>query len=433
MQQLDPSGLSRREVLARGGLGLALAALPLGALEARAWAGDYPAITALLEGLIKEGKLPGLVASVGLGHGAPHFVSRGTLAFDSKAPMGPDSLFRIYSMTKVVTGMAAMQLIAEGKLKLDQPIAEFLPRFARMQVLASPDAPLDQVHPASTPITVRQLVTHTAGLGYTIVQTGPIQKAYLAAGLTAGQASRQPLPGQELPIFAPGLAAFADRLAELPLVFEPGTQYSYSVGLDLMGRIIEVVSGMPFDRYLHQTIFAPCGMRDTAFWVPAAKVARLTTTYGIQDGKILTLDPGASSIYLDPPPSPFGGGGLVSTPRDYDRFMAMLVAGGKAGRHRVLAAQAVALGGSNLFPATANTKGTWLEGAGHGAGAQLGLGAKAGVLGWSGAAGTVFRIDLKRGIRVAIYSQHMPTSAYELYDKFPKAAGSDLGAPQLAI
>jgi hypothetical protein len=111
----------------------------------------------------------------------------------------------------------------------------------------------------------------------------------------------------------------------------------------------------------------------------------------------------------------------------------MLVAGGLSGRHRVLSASAVALGSSNLLPATAATKGTWMEGAGHGAGAQLGLGDKSGVLGWSGAASTVYRIDLKRGIRVAIYSQNMPTNVYELYDKFPKAAGSDLGAPQLAI
>lgn len=432
MQQLDPSGLSRREVLARGGLGLALAALPLGVLEARARAGDYPAITALLEGLIKEGKLPGLVASVGLGRSAPRFVSRGTLAFDSKAPMGPDSLFRIYSMTKVVTGMAAMQLIAEGKLKLDQPIAEFLPRFARMQVLASPDAPLDQVRPAKAPITVRQLLTHTAGLGYAVVQTGPIQKAFLKAGLNGGLASRQPSDQGPL-VYPSSLAEFADRLAEMPLVYEPGTQWSYSAAQDLLGRVIEVVSGMPFERYLWTRFFGPCGMSNTAFHGPAAKVARLTTNYVVKDGELIPVDPGATSIFLDPPPLPFGGSGLISTARDFDRFMAMLVAGGKAGGKRVMNPLAVTLGTSNLLPPGAATKGTWLEGAGHGAGAQLGLGAKAGVLGWSGAAGTVFRIDLKRGIRVAIYSQHMPTSAYELYDKFPKAAGSDLGAPQLAI
>lgn len=429
-------GLGRREVLLRGGgmgVGLGLAGLPLEALQARAAQRDLPAIRGLITGLVDSGKLPGLVASVALGHDAPQFYSHGTLAFDSKVPVGPDSLFRIYSMTKVVTGMAAMHLIEQGKLRLDQPVADILPKFAKMQVLDSVDAPIDQVHSAQTQMTIRQLLTHTAGLGYTIVQTGPIQKAYLAAGLSGGRASRQPLPGEVRTPSAPSLAAFADRLADLPLVYEPGSQWSYSVGLDLLGRVIEVVSGMLFERFLQQTFFDPCGMRDTAFQVQAAKAARLTSNYGIKDGKAQLIDPGPDSVFLDPPLVPSGGGGLVSTPRDYDRFMAMLVAGGRSGRHRVISARAVALGGSNILPPGAATKGTWMEGAGHGAGAQLGLGEKVGVLGWSGAAATVFRIDMKRGIRVAIYSQHMPTSAYELYDKFPKAAGSDLKAPQLAI
>lgn len=427
------SGLSRRDLLVGGGIGLGLAALPLDALQARAKQMDLPAIHGLIAGLVDSGKLPGLVASVAIGKGAPQFVSHGTLAFDSKVPVGPDSLFRIYSMTKIIAGMAAVHLIERGKLRLDQPVADILPKFAKMQVLDSVDAPIDRVHLAKSQMTIRQLLTHTAGLGYPIVQTGPIQKAYIEAGLASGRASRQLLPGEVRVPSAPNLAEFADRLANLPLVYEPGTQWSYSFAQDLLGRVIEVVSGMPFERFLQQTFFGPCGMRDTAFLVPKAKVARLTSNYGIKDGKAQLIDPGLDSIFLEPPAFPSGGGGLVSTPRDYDRFMAMLVAGGLSGRRRVISARAVALGGSNLLPPGAATKGTWMEGAGHGAGAQLGLGDKAGVLGWSGAAATVFRIDLKRGIRIAIYSQHMPTSAYELYDKFPKAAGSDLGAPQLAI
>ncbi|MFO1255900.1 MAG: serine hydrolase domain-containing protein [Sphingomonadaceae bacterium] len=423
--------LNRRELLLGGGIGLAALAMPQAL--ARTPAQHLPAVNALLDDLVRSGKLPGLVTSLASGPGAPRFVSRGRIAFDDRSPMTPDTLFRIYSMTKVVTGMAAVELIARGKLRLDQPVADVLPKFARMQVLVSPDAPVDQVHPAKAQITMRNLLTHTAGLGYTVVQTGPIRKAYLAAGLGGGQVSREPLPGEERSISAPGLAAFADRLAEMPLVYEPGTQWSYSLGLDLMGRVIEVVTGMPFDRYLRQTIFDPCGMVDTGFQVPARKASRLATNYGIKDGKLVPIDPGASSIYLDPPPMPWGGSGLVSSARDFDRFMAMVAGGGLSGRHRVLSVEAVALGTSNLLPPGAATRGTWMEGAGHGAGAQLGLGEKAGVLGWSGAAGTVFRIDCRRGIRAALYSQHMPTSAYALYDKFPKAAGSDLSAPQLAI
>lgn len=426
--------LNRRELLRRGGamgLGLGLAGLPLHAALAKAASGGFPAIEALLIDLVDSGKLPGAVAVVGLGTRPPTVITRGKLGFGSAAPMRDDTLFRIYSMTKVVTGMAAMQLIDRGRLRLDQPIADLLPKFARMQVQVTPDGPLDQVRPAQSQITVRHLLTHTAGLGYSITQKGPIAAAYAAAGLGGGRMSRIPLPGQLAQVYAPGLAVFADRLAELPLVYEPGTQWSYSVAQDLLGRVIEVASGKPFDRYLDETIFGPCGMADTAFQVPAAKAARLTDNHGIQNGKIFPIDPGSTSIFLDPPPTLFGGSGLVSTPIDFDRFLAMLVGGGRVGRQRVLERRAVQLGGSNLLPPGAKIAGTWVDGAGSGAGARVGVGAKAGVLNWSGAAGTVFHVDLVRGIRIACYVQYVPSEVYAIYDSFPFAASRDLAAPQL--
>jgi CubicO group peptidase (beta-lactamase class C family) len=426
--------LNRRELLRRGGamgLGLGLTGLPLDALLAKAAGGGLPAIEALLAGWVDSGKLPGAVAVVGRGMKPPTILARGMLGFGSAAPMQADTLFRIYSMTKLVTGMAAMELIDRGKLRLDQPIADFLPRFARTQVLLAPDGPLDQVRPAREPIIVRHLLTHTAGLGYTITQTGPIKQAYADAGLGAGQMTRKPEPGQSTAAHAPSLAAFADRLAEQPLVYEPGTQWSYSVSLDLLGRVIELASGKAFDRFLEETLFAPCGMVDTGFQVPAAKAARLADNHVVQDGKIFPIDPGASSIFLDAPPYPFGGSGLVSTPHDYDRFLTMLVGGGRLGRQRVLGRRAVRLGGSNLLPPGANIAGSFVDGAGNGAGARVGIGAKAGVVGWSGAAGTVYRVDLKRDIRIAFYAQYVPSEAYAIYDSFPLAAARDLAAPQL--
>jgi len=423
--------LSRRAALAGAGLGLA--ALPLQPLLARAAAQHFPAIEGLLAELVDGGKLPGLVATVGFGAAPPRIIARGKLAFGDAPVMSGDTLFRIYSMTKLVTGMAAMTLIERGKLKLDQPIADFLPKFAKMQVLLDPNGPLDRVRPASNPITVRQLMTHSAGLGYAIVQTGPIHRAYLDAGLGAGLISHNPPPGLAGAPPAPGLAAFADRLAELPLVYEPGTQWSYSVGLDLLGRVIELAAGMPFDRFVQQTILDPCAMHDTRFHALPADAARLATNYAVGKDRIDPLDPGASSIYLDPLPAPYGGSGLLSTPRDYDRFLTMLAGGGIYRGRRVLPARAVYHGGSNLLLPSVNIKGTWVEHGGQGAGAQVGVGDQAGVIGWSGAAGTVFRLDLRRGTRIAIYSQHMPTSAYELYDRFPKAAASDLKAPRLVI
>ena len=426
--------LNRRELLRRGGalgLGLGLTGLPLDALLAKAVTGGFPAIEALLVDLVDSGKLPGAVAVVGQGTRPPAVMKRGKLGFGSAAPMSGDSLFRIYSMTKLVTGMAAMELIDRGRLRLDQPIADLLPKFARMQVQVTPDGPLDQVRPAQSPITVRHLLTHTAGLGYTIIQKGPIMQAYAAAGLGGGRMTRNPPPGQPAPVDAPNLAAFADRLAELPLVYEPGTQWSYSVSLDLLGRIIEVASGQAFERYLQETIFGPCGMADTAFHVPAAKAARLADNHFVQGGKIVPIDPGAASIYLDPPSVPFGGSGLVSSPLDYDRFLTMLVGGGRLGRKRVLGRSAVRLGGSNLLPPGARIAGSYVDSAGNAAGARVGVGAKAGVLGWSGAAATVFRVDLRRRIRIACYVQYVPSDVYAVYDSFPLAASRDLAAPQL--
>src|SRR3546814_8297297 len=146
------------------------------------------------------------------------------------------TFWRLYSMTKPVTGMAAMLLIEEVRMALDQPIADFLPAFANMTVQNTPDGSITDVRPAKGPITVRQLLTHSAGLGYNIIQKGPIRDAYNAAGFLGGQVSRLPIPGFPPSSSAPCLAVFSDRLAHLTLVYEPGTRWSYSVGLDQVGR-----------------------------------------------------------------------------------------------------------------------------------------------------------------------------------------------------
>ena len=187
-------------------------------------------------------------------------------------------------MPKPITGMAAMILIDEGKLGLDQPIAELLPAYSNMMVQKTYDGSITDVVPAERPITVRQLLTHTAGLGYNIVQKGPIAAAYTEQGLIPGQVSRLPLPGLGRATAVKGLDVFADRLAKMPLVLQPGSKWSYSVGLDLMGRVIEVASGMKFDEFLRTRIFEPTGMTSTWFTVPESEIGRLTTNYGIMNG-----------------------------------------------------------------------------------------------------------------------------------------------------
>jgi CubicO group peptidase (beta-lactamase class C family) len=349
---------------------------------------------------------------------------RGALTIGQPTMAGPDSLYRIYSMTKPITGMAAMMLIDEGKLGLDQPIAELLPAYAKMRVLKNPSGPLEDTVAAERPITVRHLLTHTAGLGYNIVSKGPIKAAYERYGLLPGQVSRLSLPGFGDYQTIAGLDKFADGLARMPLVYQPGTKWSYSVSLDLLGRVIEVAAKQPFDRFLDQRIFKPCGMTSTWFRVPASEVDRLTTNYGILNGTPVPMDPARASIYLDPPAFPFGGAGLVSSPRDYDRFLMMLAGLGAIGGRRVMSERAVRLGTSNLLPAGVNTAGTFAAGSGFGAGGR----SSDGNFGWGGAAGTVAFVNVGTGLRGNLMTQYMPSEAWPVHSAFPAAVLKDLAA-----
>lgn len=428
--------LSRRSLLRSAGwlgAGLAGSALMPGRLLAQPTPEQmYPALTNLVYEYVASGKLAGAVAALGWGSNAPMQIARGTMAFDSATPVDLDSLYRIYSMTKPVTGMAAMMLVDEGKIGLDQPISDFLPKFAKMQVQVTPDGSITDLRPAQTAITLRHLLTHTAGLGYTIIQKGPIKDAYEAAGLVPARVSRLPIPVLGKVNTTPSLAEFADKLAEMPLVYEPGTKFSYSVSLDLVGRLIEVVSGQTFEAFLAERLFGPCGMASTVWQVSPAQAPRLTTNYFLHDGKADLLDPAASSAYLDPPAFAFGGAGLVSSPRDYDRFLMMLAGGGLIGSTRVMSEAAVRLGTSNLLPATVNLAGSWIENAGYGAGGRVGLGADAGTYGWSGAAGTIGFVNTRIGLRAGLYVQFMPSMALPLQEEFPKAVLTDISAMKKA-
>lgn len=432
--------LSRRSLLRSAGwlgAGLAGSALVPARLLAQPSAEEmYPSVTNLVYDYVSSGRLPGAVAALGWGNAPPAQIARGTMAFDSGVPVDLDSLYRIYSMTKPVTGMAAMMLVDEGRIGLDQPISDFLPRFAQMQVQVTPDGSITDLKPAQTAITLRHLLTHTAGLGYTITQKGPIKDAYEAAGLVPARVSRLPIPVLGNVHTVPSLAEFADKLAEMPLVYEPGTRFSYSVSLDLVGRLIEVISGKSFDAFLAERMFGPCGMASTVWQVSAAQAPRLTTNYYLHDGKADPLDPAATSAYLDPPAFAFGGAGLVSSPRDYDRFLMMLAGGGMiggaGGTGRVMSEAAVRLGTSNLLPPTADLAGSWLVGAGFGAGGRVGLGADAGTFGWSGAAGTIGFVNTRIGLRAGIYVQYMPSYGLPLGEEFPKSVLTDISAMKKA-
>ena len=420
--------LGRRELLRLGafaGIGAAL-------MPKLVWAAEQPAalpkVTEVIERWVGPGKFPGMVAALGLPGREPQFIARGSDSFIDLDAQGPDSLYRIYSMTKPITGMAAMLLIDEGKIRLDQPVADVLPKFAHMRVQKTYDGPITDVEAAQRPITMRHLITHTSGLGYSIIQQGPIKAAYEGAGLVPGRISRIPVPGLARGEAIDSLELFADGLAEMPLVYQPGTRWSYSVGLDLMGRVIEIVSGKPFDVFLGERLFEPLGMNSTFFQVPADQAGRLTTNFGAMGQMLVPIDPGATSIYLEKPPFPFGGAGLVSSPRDYDRFLHMLANYGELGGRRVMSEAAVRLGTSNLLPPGVAGPAMMAPKSDFGAGGRVGVGAEAGIFGWAGAAGTVGTVDMRRGIRSGIYVQFMPPNANTLLSDYQRALHADLMA-----
>ncbi len=415
----------RRDFLRMAGLGAAATMLPGAAWSVAAE--DYPTVRAQIDAYVAGRKAAGVVAAIGRGSAPADILAKGTLALGNTTPVDSDSLFRIYSMTKPVTGMAAMILIGEGKMTLDQPISDFLPEFKQMRVLTDPANSLDSV-PAKNAITVRHLLTHTAGLGYSIITKGPLLKAYMDNGITPGAVSRLPIPGFEPGAPVPDLKTFAERVAKLPLIAEPGTKWSYSISLDLLGRVIEVVSGMAFDAFLQTRLFDPLKMTSSYFQVPQSEVKRFTTNYAVFGGALIPIDPAAASVYLDKPAFAFGGAGLVCSARDYDRFLLMLLNGGELEGARVMAAETAALGMSNLLPAGVSTDGTFANGADFGAGGRVGRGAQAGSFGWGGAAGTVGFVDTRHKMRATGMIQYMPADAQGFQQDFAKWVVADLKA-----
>ncbi len=420
--------LSRRHVLGSAGLLGLFAAMP-GYARAMA-AGDFALIRRQVEDYVASKKVAGMIVSLGFGAQPAALIGAGNLALDIPVPVDANSLWRVYSMTKPVTGMAAMMLIEQGKLGLDQPIAELIPEFAKMKVLTDPANSLDSV-PAKTLITPRHLMTHTAGLGYNIVTKGPLLEEYNRLGINPAAVSKTPIPGFPMPAPTPPIDEFARRVASLPLIAEPGSVWSYSIGLDLLGYVIQVASGMELGAYLQKNLFDPLGMNSSYWTVPQSEVARLSTNYVPFSGALIPVDPAQDSIFTTPPAFPFGGAGLVTSARDYDRFLAMLVGKGQLDGTRVMSEATALMGMSNLLPQTAVTKGTWVEGQGFGAGGRVGLGndkGPAGTYGWAGAAGTIAFVDHIRGIRAAGYTQYMPSETYPFQREFPKMIYDQLQA-----
>jgi CubicO group peptidase (beta-lactamase class C family) len=404
---------------------------------APAAASPLPATQALYDSYVATNKMPGIVGAFGGGVLPTMFVSAGKIATEANAaPAGPDSLWRVYSMTKPITAMAAMILIEDGKMKLDEPVSDFLPAFKTMRVQLNENT-VDS-RPAVRPITIRNLLTHTAGLGYNIVTKGPLLQLYMDKGLTPGQVNaamevdaRKTRPAS--------LQEFADRVATVPLIADPGTKWSYSIGLDLMGAVIEKASGMRFDAFVQQRIFDPLKMKSSYWSVPASEVGRLSTNYAFLPGdKLFALDPATTSAYLSPPSFPYGGAGLVMSARDYDTFLHMLQNYGELDGVRIMKPETAKLAMSDLLPAGVEfggvggaTGGTSGPKMGFGAGGSVVLEDKAnsmgaGTYGWGGAAGTAAWVNPVKKIRGTIMVNYFPADKWPIRDETVKALISDM-------
>jgi CubicO group peptidase (beta-lactamase class C family) len=365
-------------------------------------------INQLIERKIKEEKIVGGLTLVARRGKLVHLFTAGQADLEAKKPLKSDAIFRIYSMTKPITTVAAMMLYEEGKFQLDDPVAIYLPEFKDVRVYGEGGA---LVKPKS-PMTIRHLMAHTSGLTYGFFGNTPVDQQYRAANLMSGDST---------------LAEFTQKLAKLPLLFHPGEQWNYGVNTDVLGRLVEVWSGLTLDEFFRQRIFKPLGMNDTGFEVPAARLERFTTNYqwgmnplalGEITGKRTVSDHPSKSRYASPAKFFSGGGGLVSTAQDYLRFCQMLLNGGALDGTRLLSPKTVQLMTSDHTKQARLPQG----GVALGRGAAFGLGfqvitdtaenqriGSVGTFDWAGAASTSFFIDPQEQLIGILMTQKMPT------------------------
>jgi CubicO group peptidase (beta-lactamase class C family) len=356
-------------------------------------------LTDTFEARVKAGEAAGYVLLVARHGRVVYQHSFGVQALDSRQPMRADTLFRIASMTKPVTAVAALTLIEQGKLSLADPVKRYLPEIGTMRV-QEPDGTLAQ---AKRDITIRDLLIHTSGIGYRFDTATPLGKAYIAAA-----------PYEK----GTSLSDAVARIAELPLYFQPGERFLYSYGFDVLGRVIEVVTGAPFESYVERTIFTPLGMHDTRFSLDTRARARLAAVYQKQgDG---SLKPMPGTLFGNPFSSavwPSGGAGLISTAPDYLRFAQMLLNGGERAGVRILSPASIALMTSDHVPTSLRSRllGTPLEGQRIGLGVAVvdQVGRSAGLagegdFGWGGHYDTQFFISPAYGVVGVLLSQRQP-------------------------
>ncbi|WP_050514519.1 serine hydrolase [Streptomyces rimosus] len=367
----------------------------------------------VLAGHVESGAVPGLVALIARG-GDTHVEAMGTLHEGGGAPMERNTIFRLASVTKPVTAVATMILVEECRLRLDDPVDDWLPELAGRQVLRRFDGPLDETVPARRSITVRDLLTFTFGFGLPVAPGVSAVPPIVEAMSTLGSGTGGPVP-------APDPDTWMRRLGELPLMYQPGERWLYHTGSDVLGVLVARVAGRPFETFLRERIFEPLGMNDTGFHVPERTVHRLPTSYAHdpRTGKLTVYDKAVDGSWSRPPVFPSGGDGLVSTADDYTAFQRMLLNKGTYGKERVLSEAAVNLMTTDhLTPQQRAGKDAFFssEGAG-GLGTQGGFGfgmavrthnrdfPSVGQFGWDGGLGTSAYTDPAQGLTGILLTQ----------------------------
>jgi CubicO group peptidase (beta-lactamase class C family) len=376
---------------------------------------------------VEDGRLPGYQVLVSRRGQVAHLSSAGLADIEAERPVAGDTLWRIYSMTKPVTSVAAMMLWERGAFELTDPVSWYLPAFAEARVYQGGTAAKPSTVPATEPVRMWHLLTHCSGLTYGFHHMHVVDEMYRNAGYEWGAPDGVDLAGA------------VDAWARLPLLFQPGTEWNYGVSTDVLGRVVEVLSGRPLDAFFAEEIFEPLGMPDSGFWVEPAQQHRLAALYAMAPGL-----PGKvrydvmGDVVRDKPAWLSGGGGLVSTVADYHRFTQMLRRGGELDGMRLLGPRTVAYMASNHLPGGADleTFGRRIFSEVRYDGVGFGLGfavvhdpvafrtlTSPGEFNWGGAASTAFWVDPVEELTVIFMTQLLPSSTYPLRSQLRQLVG----------
>ena len=370
----------------------------------------------LIENYIAPGKIAGCQVMVARRGTAAYFKSFGDMDRERARPVQEDTIFRIYSMTKPITSIALMTLYEEGRFQLNDPVHRFLPAWRDHEVWVRGEGADMVTRPPASPMTMRHVLSHTSGLTYGALLDAdphPVNSVYQELGVRRSDGET--------------MTSFAEKLSRVPLRFDPGTQWLYSLATDVCGCLVEVISGQKFEDFLHQRIFEPLGMTDTAFWVPESKINRFAANYQRAADKSLQLiDDPLTSSYLTAPSFPSGGGGLVSTTTDYAKFCDMLRLRGNANGVEIIGGRTLALMTKNHILNNADLRqtaiGSFSETAYEGVGFGLGFATtldeiSSGTIGagdyyWGGAASTIFWVDPVEDLYAVFMTQLMPSATF---------------------